>query len=187
MHLGFGAHHFVGCGNHGQIVLTEKAKKKLHKYQIQPGSAYVEMWQEDLPGNIRSDSRKAVSSSGVVFLKNDEIRAPTLTLSSDGSQVLDTWRHEGELLGCLPSGQPAYVLRNGADYELVIKENGDSERRLQPALGHAWWDLLSMCGDERGRTVVTDFNNRTLTIFSSDMPGELKINPLVGKKCREIV
>ena len=169
LHLGFDAHWFIGFGIYGEVIVAEKDKRTLCKYQMQPGSTFSNIWLRELPHvDLESSCRKAVSSTGTIFLHNRlELNSRTFVLSPDGSQIMKTIQHAGMLIGCLPPERLMYVVDEGSRrHAVAIIEEDKPEVRLRPETGHTWSKSLSVCQDGRGRTAVMDGINKTLDIIS---------------------
>ena len=165
-HLGFDAEFRIGFGTHGEVVVAERNSNKLHKYQMQPGGTYVNTWNMDLPQNSSSFCRIIVSTTGTLLLQDVE-SSPTVILSPDGNQILETQYHKGRLIACKPPTRPVYKVNNGdKGYELAVAEEDGSEYRLQSETGHVKSYQLSVCQDKHGRTVMVDGDKQTLDIFS---------------------
>ena len=168
--LGFDADWRVGFNIHGEVIVAESEnvnqrlfyKGTFHKYHIQPGSAYINIWHRELPGNIRPDFHKAMSTAGIFFAQNICYHMgprPAILVSSDGSEVLETRQHEGELLTCLHPTRLVYAVSEGdRGYKVEIEEEDGSKRTLRPKAGHTWTKLLSVCQDNHGRTAIVDQN-----------------------------
>ena len=165
--IGFRASMIVGTGTRGEVILSDEDNTTLHKYRLTQGK-YMQVFSRDLPQNISPRCRKAVSGSGLILLQEEE-DSPTLFLSEDGSEVVRTLQHEGELITCLQPTRPVFAVRKDRGWAVVIVDNS-SERTLQPASGRIWSWRLSVCqDDECERTAVTDYFNKTLSIFSGEV------------------
>ena len=163
-HLGFKADLHVGYGIHGEA-LVEDNQRTLHEFELKEDGAYTKIWHRQLPQGIESSCRKAVTASHNVVLQDGK-NSPTLILNLDGSQLLDTLQHEGDLFASIPTGLVYRVGDYNRGYELVTVRDGGEVSRLQPEAGRKWSDLLSVCQDELGRTAVIDKENHSLDVFS---------------------
>ena len=172
--LEFAAEKQVGYNAYGKVIIKEKARKTLHKYELQSREmVYQEIWSEDFPHGVNTASVIAVysPSGGDKLLLQDKSTSTTLVLSSDGREFLDSWNHEGIFLTCLYQDEPVYAVeKTSREYEIVIvKENRDGkyEKRLQPVASKPTWShpYLSVC-ETAGRIAVTS-KDHTLDIYYS--------------------
>ena len=136
-----------------------------HAYQLQDGT-YVKLWSKDLKQHFTPyDCRIAVTDSGEVLLQEDEY-SPTLVFDSSGRHV-NTWTHEGRLIGCLPPSRLVYAQERREDkrWEAVVV---DEKHSTENTLPHTWGrnGYLSVCQND-GRIAITASYDRTLSIFSS--------------------
>ena len=164
-HLPFTADHGVGFGSHGEAIVTEKNQRTLYKFELKEDGIYTQMWHRELPQDIKSYCTKALTASHNILLQNTD-NFPTLILSPDGSQLLDTMQNEGILIGSIPTGLVCSVVDYDRGYELMTVGDGGEVSRLQPEGGHKWSEYLSVCQDELGRTAVIDNENHSLDVFS---------------------
>ena len=106
LHLGFTAWVSVGFGCHGEVIVQEKVQKQLHKYQIQTGGTYEEIWNWNMPKDTSDGQSTAMTATGRTLIQPNSW-SPTLVLNLEGKCV-DILQHEGLLLACLPPARPAY-------------------------------------------------------------------------------
>ena len=113
--LGFAAWTNVGFGSQGEAVVQKKDVDQLHKYQIQQGGTYDEIWNKSLSPHFTEGSRTAISSSGVI-LAQDMKEHFILGFTSMG-EVLNVWNYGGLFLACLPSTSLNFVYGRYFGYE----------------------------------------------------------------------
>ena len=156
-HLGFQAGFRVAFGILGEIVMVEKDTRMLRKYQIQPGSTYVNLWSRDLHEAMDPDCIIEITSSGTVFLQNSD-GSPVMVLSPDGSKIVDGWNLEGKLITCFSPRKPVFVREKEEgeeEHQVVIVEEGQFDIILEPEEGR-WSNTLSVCQDGQDRIVILD-------------------------------
>ena len=163
----------VGYGQHGEVVMKEKAQKTLHRYKLQRNEiTYQEIWSEDFPHGVNTASVIAVySDSSDELLLQDKSTSTTLVLSSNGRDLLDSWHHEGILLTCFSGNTPVYAVENTyGEYKIVIVNKDRSETRLQPVAAKSPWShpYLSACEYYLGRRIAVTSKDHTLDIYYGD-------------------
>ena len=166
LNIGFDASNVIGYGPKGEVILSDKKKNTLHKYQFQQGT-YSKVWSRDMPPTLTRNCYKVVSSSGLILLQ-DRTNSPTFFISEDGREVLRTLQHEGKLVTCLQPTRPVFAVKKEKSFAIVIVDDS-SERTLQPAAGRTFSVWLCVCQDDGGRIVVNDASKRTLSIFSGEV------------------
>ena len=140
--LEFAAENQVDFGRGGIFVLKEKAQNTIHKYNLKRYTD-KEVCITNLPSgvntaNIISECEFCNGTGGLIL--QDSSTAATLVLSPDGTELLDSWHHEGILLTCLNGNDPMYAVETTeGEYEIAIVIDNKSETRLQPVTGKPTW------------------------------------------------
>ena len=140
--LEIAAENHVGYGFFSEVIIQEKARNSLHRYNLRKNELiYQEIWSEDFPHGVNTASVVAVYDViGGRLLLQDKSTSTTLVLSSDGRELVDSWHHEGILLTCLWGNEPVYVVENTyGEYEIAIVREVRPEKRLQPVAAKTSW------------------------------------------------
>ena len=163
--LEFPAENQVDFNGRVDFVMKEKAQKTLHKFTLEGHGGSTEVWSTKIPPGVNTDGVIALYGSGYSDAKpilQDKGTSATLVLTSNGTELLDSWHHKGILLTCLDFEHPVYAVeKTEGEYEIVIVRYNKSETRLQPVTTKPTWShpYLSVCKD-----VVTDM----LAVTSAD-------------------
>ena len=115
LRLGFTAWENVGFGCQGEAVVQKQHGNQFHKYQIQQGSSYEEIWNKTFTPHFEKGGMTAISSTGVILVQDIKNRG-TYGYTPEG-EAFNGWPHEGLFLTCVPTATLNFVYRRRLGYE----------------------------------------------------------------------
>ena len=167
--LPFEADRRVGLQREGVIVAGGEGT--YHKYHLQDGKRYTEIWSRCMPGSLPPSCYKYVREDGCVVLQDWADKSSpysTHVFSEDGEQLLHTSRYEGILHGCVTPA--AMVMRLRDDQDLIeVQLRNETGEVIKIVKSDRWKGGISVCKDPvTGNMAVVDATKNYLDIFTAE-------------------
>ena len=159
--LGYDADCIVGMSSKGEVLLAKHGGDQLRMYKFN-GKDYTEITSTTFPTGLNFNCWKEICDNKIYIQQDKD--SVTLTLNADDLREESQSQHKGSLRGCLPQGDPVYVVevRGGCVLQTRI-----SRITFKPPTGAWQHGGLSVCCS-RDNVYVTEYHHRLLDVFSRE-------------------
>ena len=166
------SHHDVSINsNTGAVLFQSRGEPMLQKLSLHQDGSYIKEWRRQCPENKRW-MRSFLTDTGDVILQDQNDRT---CLFNQDMQLINSWHHKGNLIGCLPGPRTVYLEANGEYYCVDIRSQDGETLQLnhkyhkQPDGMCVWEDVTT------GNLLVT---NRTgeMAVYSQDGKSQCVMN-----------
>ena len=171
------AHHHIGMGKHGDILLHDRSSGKLCMYKYD-GKCYVQKW--DKQGKWVY-SCKAVNRDGDLFLQEYSDKKRPTTCCSNELQEQYSVNHKGQLMDTI-DGDLVYlekykkffrtryrIVVHSDNHSSAATSHGETSQEKQSLTLLPQWRNWTLCDPSVCRTqqyyVVVELNNHALDVF----------------------
>ena len=167
----------------GDVILSYKNNRLLHKYTLRQDGSYINQWKRRVPANeevCNGLGSVYLTDAGDVILQNmlpDPTYPPRPICSSlthhldQDMKLMNSWEYDGKLIGCLSGPRAVYEIKKGEGRVAVIRSLDGEVLQLEPPEGTTWSELHDVCEDVKtGKLVVFPgfIKAGTIYVFSQE-------------------